>query len=145
MPQTNGSRWGWCRSSVIRAVQNGHIPSCALQALFQLTHPKMTFAWVFGAFFLATLSICIQPVICKRMQIFLRKAATWPGLLLFPAAYQFQQVAVKGCAIRNTQTSWTWGKWLLDHKAELLWKGDCYSHLCCPAAALCSHEMVLQA
>lgn len=27
-------------------------------------------------FFRATLSICIQPVICKRMQIFLRKAAT---------------------------------------------------------------------
>lgn len=87
-------------------------------------------------FFSVTLSICIQPVICKRMQIFLWKAATWPSLLLFLAAYQFKQVVVKGCTIRRMQTSWTWGKWLLDHKTESLWKGDCYSHFCCRVAAL---------
>lgn len=132
VPQTKGNRWGYCSSSLISAVQNGGITSCALQALFQLMYPKMTFAF----FFFVTLSICIQPVICKRMQIFLWKAATWPSLLLFLAAYQFKQVVVKGCTIRRMQTSWTWGKWLLDHETESLWKGDCYSHFCCRVAAL---------
>lgn len=130
VPQTKGSRWGYWRSSLISAVQNGGITSCALQAVFQLTYPKMTLVFFF-------LSICIQPAICKRMQIFLWRAATWPSLLLFLAAYQFKQVVVKGCTVRRTQTSWTWGKWLLDHKTQSLWKGDCYSHFCCWAAVLC--------
>lgn len=52
VPQTKGSRWGYCSSSVISAVQNGDITPCALQALLQLTHPKMTFAWgSLGLFF----------------------------------------------------------------------------------------------
>lgn len=50
MPQTKGSRWGRCSSSLISAMQNRGITSCALQAAFQLMHPKMTFAFFFFSF-----------------------------------------------------------------------------------------------
>lgn len=61
------------------------ITSHASQALCQLMNPKTIFGVVW--FFFLSLSICIQPATCKRMQVFLWKAATWPSLLLFLVVY----------------------------------------------------------
>lgn len=82
----------------------------AWQATWQIMYPNVTFIY-----FLATVSVRIQSVISSRMQVFLWRAATWPRLVLFIAAYQLKQAMVRGCTAGKTQTSLMQGKWLLDH------------------------------
>lgn len=110
------------------------ITSHASQALCQLMNPKTIFGVVWF-FFLATVNLYSACNLQKNAGLSL-KSCHLTKLVIVPCCISFKQVMVKGCTLRRMQTSWTRGKWLLDHETESLWKGDCYSHFCCWVAAL---------